>query len=180
MTRIKKPHTIFLAAGASIFLLAGCHSIGGPDLDEAQYWQRANVSDAAFQTGPKVQQMLDRDIARCVTEMRELQNVWALKNPINTAKDGTVAPARDAGTRQSEPDPKTHDGALLTEYRDYQDFEGCMIAKGWERVRSVNYPDAERGETNYVLSRATYTNPKSDDDEGPDAASRKGPSRYND
>ena len=47
-----------------------------------QYWQRVHTSSALYLRGPKAQQMLNRNIARCVVELRELERLGAVKNAI--------------------------------------------------------------------------------------------------
>lgn len=78
--------------------------------------------------------MLSRDIARCVVELRELERLGAVRDAIPEYVDGVVlseSEARLAGWDTPERD-KT-----FAEHSDYIDFEGCMIAKGWERLSNM-------------------------------------------
>lgn len=115
----------------------------------AAYWQRANVTETAYMDGPKVQQMLHRDIARCVTELRELENLGTLRNAV-PAESGRYrrnnAPAHEMA-RYETPD---RDGYLLNEHGNYHDFETCMVDKGWERLEHVPYDTAEKSRSNYL------------------------------
>lgn len=96
--------------------------------------------------------MLQRDIANCAVEVRELARLNVLRHnmPGDTGKDGHI------------PDPKTPHGALA-QYRspardaylyaedfEFQDFETCMIDKGWERVAYLPYDTAEQARKDYV------------------------------
>ena len=73
----KKYSVLALSVGA-LAVTGACtpgksvNDIGG------QFWQRVSVSEAVYQQGPKAQQMLNRDISRCVVELRELERRWCL------------------------------------------------------------------------------------------------------
>ena len=60
------------AAIAFCLGLSACAPVVDKDAlyDNAQFWQRQNVTETAYMEGPKVQQALHRDIARCVVEIR--------------------------------------------------------------------------------------------------------------
>ncbi|MCB1839868.1 MAG: hypothetical protein KDI61_06380, partial [Alphaproteobacteria bacterium] len=90
-----------------------------------QYWQRVSTSSAIFLRGPKAQQMLNRDIARCVVELRELERLGAVKNAIPEYADGLVLSEDEM--RLAGWDTPERDEQLFAEHSDYQDFEGCML-----------------------------------------------------
>lgn len=139
-----------LAAGA---LVAACTPVEKPD-PASQYWQRVSASELIYTRGPKAQQMLNRDIARCVTELRELERLGQLRNAIPTDPTGRVL----------DPDEKAlygydsvdRDGYLLLEGGEYHDFETCMLAKGWERIKHVPYDVSEDSWKSYRKVHKDY------------------------
>jgi hypothetical protein len=145
-----KSRTLILLTGAAA--LAACAA--GPNIKDGQYWQRINPSEAIYQQGPKVQEMLNRDIGACVVEIRELESLGTLKHAIPTDSNGrTLDPDEKQLADWDNPD---HEGALLAEHTDYQDFDGCMKAKGWERIKYVPFDVAERARQNYFLAHVDY------------------------
>lgn len=114
-----------------------------------QFWERADSTSTVFMEGPKAQQMLNRDISRCVVELRELQRLGMVKAsiPIDQALDATFDPQKHLEGW----DAPLRDGALLNEPIAYTDFESCMVYKGWRRVKFVPYDTFEK-------SKATYLN----------------------
>jgi hypothetical protein len=119
---------------ACLLPLVGC---GLHNPDRAQYWQRFSVSESIYMRGPKAQQMLNRDIARCVVELRELERLGVLKNAIPTDPEGRVLdPDENALLDHDYPE---RDDNLFAEHENYHDFESCMQSKGWERVRQVPF-----------------------------------------
>ncbi len=133
-------------------------SIAGSVNDEieqkGQYWQRVHASSAIYLQGPKAQQMLNRDIARCVVELRELERLRALRNAIPEYVDGVVLEETEA--RLAGWDTPERDKELFAEHTDYSDFEGCMSANGWERVKYVPYDVAEQANENYLYNHTKY------------------------
>lgn len=125
------------------------------DPNNFQYWQRSSASSAIYMQGPKAQQMLHRDIARCVSEVKELER-------LNKTQDALIVEKRTG--RLLDPDRKKmlgydtpeYNGYLLSEHKDYQDFDSCMAFKGWERTRSINYEIADRARDNYLKSLESY------------------------
>jgi len=140
-----KNRSIILTTLAATLALSACgHK---PDIDKAQYWQRTTASDMAYINGPKAQQMLNRDIARCVTELRELERLGQIKSPIKVNNiNRSLNPDK---RRLSDIDATDRDGYLLAEHSNYQDFEACMDANGWDRTNSVNYDVADRAKKNF-------------------------------
>ena len=119
-----------------------------------QYWQRIHASTATFIRGPKAQQLLHRDIARCVVELRELERLGAVKNPIPEYMDGVVLSGPEVELAGWDAPERIE--YLYAEQSDYHDFEGCMIAKGWERIKFVPYDVAYRSREDYLDAHQKY------------------------
>ena len=139
--------------GAALVSLAACSSTPTESqlMRNADYWQRTSTSEAIFQRGPKVQQMLNRDIARCVTELREVERLGFLRTniPGNNTAAGAPNPDMPEGALAQWETPE-RDGYLYAEHSDYHDFEECMMAKGWERVEYIPYDDAKQSRADYI------------------------------
>jgi len=119
-----------------------------------QFWQRTSVSDAIYQQGPKAQQMLNRDISRCVTDLQELERLGTLKNAIPTDLRGkTLDPDEKALSEWDSPERNKH---LYAEHSDYTDFEGCMLENGWERVEHTPFSVARKGRENYLKAHVDH------------------------
>lgn len=119
----------------TVLIASACSNT--PHFHNSQYWQHKNVSESIYMTGPKAQQMLNRDIARCVSEIRELENMGVLKDAIPTDYHGRVLdPDKLALYNQDSPE---RNGKLFAEHSDFHDFQGCMNNKGWERIKYVPY-----------------------------------------
>ena len=91
--------------------------------------------------------MLNRDIARCVTELRELDRLGVIKGAIprdlserHETRDHLILSQHDIADRE---------GYLFSEHREYYDFENCMASKGWERVESLPYDVLDRADATY-------------------------------
>ncbi len=134
--------------------IAGCES-APKNPQNFQYWQRTSVSSAIYMQGPKAQQSLHRDIARCVSEVRELEHLNKTKNALITdPKTG----------RLTDPDKKKlagydtpeYNSYLLSEHSNYHDFDSCMIYKGWQRTQNVSYEISERARDGYLDSLKSY------------------------
>ncbi len=102
------------------------------DPHEGQYWQRVSTSESVYQQGPKADQILDRDIGRCVVALQELEQLGTVKDPIKTDRQGRVL----------DPDEQSPPKAFVKFQtdRNYRDFDGCMKSKGWERVMHMPHP----------------------------------------
>lgn len=120
-----------------LVLLAITACSGKPRFKDSQYWRHKNVAESIYTTGPKAQQMLQRDIARCVTEIRALERQGLLKDAIPTDYNGRVLDPDQLALYDY--DSPERDGKLLMEHTEYQDFQGCMNNKGWERIKHVPY-----------------------------------------
>ena len=142
-------------AGTLLCSLSACgaRQIDRVDLRTApHFWQRVDATSAIWQRGPKAQQLLNRDISRCVTELRELERLNAIRyvTPGELAEDGTVPDPDTPSGSLAQWDTPERDGYLRAEHLPYHDFETCMYAKGWERIEHVPYDVAEEGRENYI------------------------------
>ena len=121
---------------------------------KGQYWQRVHASSALHLRGPKAQQMLNRDIARCVVELKELERLGGIRDGIPEYLDGVVL--SDTEARIAGWDTPERDRELLAEHSDYIDFEGCMISKGWQRIKHVPFDVAEQGRETYLFTHTKF------------------------
>jgi hypothetical protein len=137
--------------GSLAILLSGC---ANTSLYGGQYWERKDMSDAAWQNGPRVQTMLNRDIARCVTDIKEADRTSTLRNDLPDGPNPTVTSEDEK--ELSDWNNPSHQGALLAEHSDYHDFDGCMNAKGWRRVETIPYDDASQARDNYYRAHVKY------------------------
>ena len=146
---------LILALGlASTLALPACETAQPVEKIGGQFWQRTSSSDALHIRGPKAQQMLNRDISRCVLELRELERLGSIKNAIPTDMEGHVMTKEEIELAQW--DSPERDKHLFAEHSDYSDFEGCMSAKGWERIEHVPYSTARKGRENYLNTHVEY------------------------
>lgn len=148
----KRPLLIY----AFISLIAAGACTPGKEIGniDEQFWQRVSVSDSIYMQGPKAQQMLNRDISRCVTELRELEKLGVLKNAIPTDIHGkTLDPDEKIMADWDSPERNKH---LFSEHSDYTDFEGCMLEKGWERVEHAPFDVTRKGRDNYLRAHIDY------------------------
>jgi hypothetical protein len=150
---MKNKSGLFLL-GAALISITGCDSVlKRSDLVNAQYWQRSNASSAIYLEGPKLQQMLQRDVAQCVTDVRELERLGA----VHAAIPGEVEqpnlivpdPNQPKGALELAETPR-RDHYLYDEYYNYHDFETCMISKGWERTQYLPYDRANSARDQYI------------------------------
>ena len=152
-----KSFRLSILLGSTVALMAACTSDFSDEhkiLHDSHYWQYRDISDAAYQRGPKAQQMLSRDISRCVTEIRELERLGAIRyvTPADTMSTGEVPDPDTPAGSLAEWESPTRDGYLRAEHLDYHDFETCMMHKGWERVAHVPYDVAEESREVYIES----------------------------
>jgi hypothetical protein len=146
--------TISLLGFSALVGLAACSSV---EMDDGQYWQRVTPSESIYAEGPKAQQMLNRDISRCVVELRELEALGSIKHSIPTDANGKILDPdeKDKDTLEDWDTPE-RDGYLLAEHKDYSDFDGCMLASGWERIKYVPYDVSERSQRNWYKAHVDY------------------------
>jgi len=114
--------------------------------ERADYWQRNDGVASLYLTGPKAQHQLHKDIAACVAEVKELYRLGSIRRA-EPPKDMAMEP----GLKRGWVSP-TRDGPLYTEYTDFQDFDGCMRSKGWERMDYVKPAEGERAAENYAAT----------------------------
>jgi len=119
---------------------------------EPHYWQRVEASSAIYLRGPKAQQMLNRDISRCVTEVRELKRLGAIRHvtPGEIDEYGLVPDPETPEGAMLDWDSPTRDGYLRAEHLEYHDFETCMMERGWERIDGVPYDIADESREDYI------------------------------
>lgn len=129
----------------ALTLVAACST--PPKAKEGQFWQRVNASDATYIRGTKAQQLLNRNISRCVTDLRELERLGQLRDTIPTSASGKVLGPDELALRGR--DAPQRDGALLAEHYDYHDFESCMLSNGWERTSTIPFETARRAGESY-------------------------------
>ncbi len=139
---------------AAILVLPACETAKEVGDIGGQFWQRTSSSDALHIRGPKAQQILNRDISRCVMELRELERLGAVKNAIPTDLSGHVLTQDELD--MADWDSPERDKHLFAEHSDYSDFEGCMTSNGWERIEHVPYDTARKGRQNYLDAHAEY------------------------
>lgn len=148
-----KTLSAFLLSGVMALTLAACDTIPrNMELNNAHFWQRAETSSAIYQRGPKAQQMLHRDIARCTTSVRELKRLGTIRGatPADADRGGAVPDPNTSAGRLASWDTPSRDGYLLTEHTDYHDFETCMMTAGWERVEYMPHEQAEQARDVYI------------------------------
>lgn len=121
-------------------------------ISEPHYWQRSEASSAIYLRGPKAQQMLNRDISRCVTELRELKRLGAIRHvtPGEIDEYGLVPDPQTPRGALTEWDTPERDGYLRAEHMEFHDFETCMLDKGWERIDGVPYDIADESREDYI------------------------------
>ena len=151
-----KSSALLLATTA--LALAACSAT--PVKKSEQFWERKNMSEAIYAQGPKAQQMLNRDIASCVVELRELEGLGTTKNAIPTDSAGRVLDPDELAL--ADWDTPERDGQLLAEHSNYMDFESCMGEKGWERISHVPFEVAAKGRENYKRAKIDYDPAKDD------------------
>ena len=145
--------TVF--TGMALFGLTGCDTNATERMaleTNAHFWQRASVSEATYMEGPKAQQMLHRDIARCVNELKELEHLGTLRTvvPAETMINGEVPDPQSPEGSMAQWETPERDGYLRAEFLNYSDFETCMQSKGWDRLEHMPYDVAERARETYV------------------------------
>lgn len=159
--------SVLLVSCFSVLALNACgtHYRKPMDIEDARYWQRNSASSALYLQGPKAQQMLHQDIATCVTEISELERLGEIRRavPANYNSGNTVEHRTASQETLDQWDSPERDGYLYNEHLDYHDFEGCMNAKGWERVGFLPYTDIDKANQEYLdrygkINRKGYGN----------------------
>ncbi|MCK6417522.1 MAG: hypothetical protein L6Q57_01105 [Alphaproteobacteria bacterium] len=147
---IKKKPLLLL----SVLALSACAGQPTGPIKDGQYWQRVDSASLIYTQGPKAQQSLNRDIAACVVELRELERLGSLKNGIPAEGDGTVLSADERALLDW--DTPERDQYMFSEHGNYDNFEACMLSRGWERVLHVPFDVARRAQENYYRSNVNY------------------------
>jgi hypothetical protein len=149
---------LLLLGSVSVLMATSACSTFSPKLEDARYWQRQSVSSTLYMRGPKAQQMLHVDIAGCSNEIKELQNLGAIRQimPTNYNHGNTLDDRTAPQKELDEWDTPERDGYLYAEHLDYHDFETCMYAKGWERVDYLSHTDIDKARENYLKNTGRY------------------------
>ncbi len=154
MMTVKRSLSVTLCTLGLLGLVACTHQVYSPEqlIKDAQYWQRTSTTSALYMQGPKAHQTLNRDIARCVTEIKELQRLgYVRQNVPADVVGGQVDPASPQG-ELAEWESPTREGYLYAEHTEYHDFETCMMNKGWERIKTVPYDVARESRLSFLES----------------------------
>lgn len=130
---------------AAVMLLSACTpgQVVKKDNRQADFWQRSEAVESIYLNGPKAQHQLNKDIAACVAEVKELTRLGSIRNARPPQGVATNRPMRQGWNSV------TRDGPLHTEYTDFQDFEGCMDYKGWNRTQYVTPTQSSRARNVY-------------------------------
>ncbi|MCD8562665.1 MAG: hypothetical protein LRY54_01050 [Alphaproteobacteria bacterium] len=148
-------YALLIPLALTLTACSGTKAVSQKDMHKAQYWQRSSISDAAYQQGPKAQEMLNRDIANCVSSLKEMARIGMIRDVIPADNMGRVLD-RDEEQYKAYDTPDRF-GGLNLEAEDYHDFEGCMLTKGWERTEFVPYTVAARSRSTYLdMIKNTY------------------------
>lgn len=153
---MKKLSLALVLSSVAILGLAACDTM--PDSTHIEtknghYWQRTDASSAIYQRGPKAQQMLHRDIAKCVYEVKELQRLGSIRSNIPadaTLNGGPIPDPNTAAGRLASQDTPERDGYLYAEQTDFHDFETCMKTAGWDRVEYLPYTQSTEARAEYI------------------------------
>jgi len=155
---------------AVLFVLAACSAQPvNKDLEtNPHFWQRVDATSALYLQGPKAQQILNRDLSRCVTELRELERLGAIRvaTPGDT-QDGKVPDPETPEGALAQWETPERDGMLRAEHLGYHDFRTCMLSRGWESIEHVPYEIAEQAREVYtetILGQRYRTKTRQRDD----------------
>lgn len=135
-----------LAAGGIVAITA-CSPL--PPIGQA-YWQRVEDNSALYMTGPKAQQQLDEHIASCVRVVDELVELNALRGVLPPDTHSDYRRALNASGDLDYYDTPTRYGVKKVAHTDFNDFEGCMRSKGWERVKFVRYQTSLKSRNTFL------------------------------
>lgn len=136
---------LLLSAMIGGLSVTACTTYHTPDevRKQGDYWQRTDSASAQYMKGPKAQHQLNKDIASCVAQVRELSRLGSIRSA--TPPDDIAM----TGAMKSYWDTPRRDGPLHTEYLEFHDFESCMTYHGWERVDYVSPERATQASYNY-------------------------------
>lgn len=123
--------------------VAGCSSTPMSwRLQNADFWQRADIRTATYLDGVEAQRLLNRDIARCTVDIKEQERLAALRNAMPA--EGRGVDPNSANGYMAGWDTPERDGYLHAEHYPYHNFETCMMYRGWERTATVPPDVAQR------------------------------------
>ena len=134
-----------LLLGVCLTLLSGCAD------NEKHFWQRTDPNSAIYLTGVKAQQELEQDISECVHTIIELSRL----DDVRRAVPDQLGANRDQKELTEDMsklplwDVPEYIRALRVDHTDFHDFDGCMMYKGWTRVRYVGPGDEKRSKEIY-------------------------------
>lgn len=119
---------------------------------ESDFWQRIDTTSSLYLRGPKAQQRLHEDIARCTWEVREMSRLAFMREHIPAENKNGMIPMNpnSAEAITAKWDTPERKGDLLFEHSDYHDFETCMAFNGWERVEYLPYDMAGNARREYL------------------------------
>lgn len=132
----------YLVLSLSVLALGACET--KPKLEDAQYWQRIESSSALHLQGPKAQQTLHQDIARCVAQVNELEKLGSIREGVPADLE------KPDDSELAKWDTPQKDGYLGADHLDFTDFETCMRDGGWERVEHLPYDVADRARNTWI------------------------------
>ena len=156
---MKADRLILFIGISAMAVTAGCSA--RPKVEDGQYWQRVHASESVYINGPKAQHLLNRDISRCVTDLRELEKLGQLRDAIPTDTKGQIITPDEMKIRSI--DTPEREGYIYAEHKNYHNFEDCMAYAGWERVKTLTYAATERAEQNYYANHVDYKDGKKPD-----------------
>lgn len=116
---------------------------------QTYYWQKKETHSALYLQGPKAQQQLEEDIARCVAEIHELVRQGAVRKtlPEDVSRKGDSIIAKES--RDAYWNVPQRYGARYVDHSDYHDFDSCMDYRGWVRVKYAPYDQIAVSNTSY-------------------------------
>jgi hypothetical protein len=141
-----------LLLGVCLTLLTGCAD------NEKHYWQRTDPNSAIYLTGVKAQQNLEQDISECVHTIIELTKLGDVRGNVQNGAlgDHDQKEATDDMSKLPLYDVPEYIRSLRVDHTDYHDFDGCMVYKGWTRVRYVG-PEEEKRSKEVYDDTANYS-----------------------
>ncbi|MGH1397864.1 MAG: hypothetical protein ACRBCT_01490 [Alphaproteobacteria bacterium] len=126
---------------STLTILSACNAM--PKTDAPDYWQRVSASEAAHIRGASAQSILNRDIAHCMTELKELVRLGEIKIP-QPEPTHPLMPAAQKDTN------------LLDNHAAADNFQSCMENNGWERTITLNKATLERASHSYYSNHVKY------------------------
>lgn len=142
-------------------LITACATQQTSPNDDAEFWNRTDMSSALYMRGPKAQHQLHMHIASCVSEVKELSRLGTIRNA-----NPPHGIEMNVGLADKWQSPRGN-GPLYTEFRDFHDFESCMNFKGWERTNYVRDDQIDKSRSNYstvILGQTNSETIKNDND----------------